>query len=267
MIKSVLNIVSLLLVLSFSACSSNKILSERPKNTVVIDGKYNEWQGVPLFFNKEPSFLFGASNTGERINLIFRSNDTGLIRQMRLFGFTLWLDKNKKKGLELPGRMGERETLKPADYETRKKNFTPAQSGLPALAITTNDFFLKMKDTVLPLSQAETKDVQIASGYENGVFTIEFGLPLLAGDVSRNAIGVMRDSQVKLGLELKGRWGTRSGMSVGMKGGGRMGGGGMGGGMAGGGRGRMGGAGASRPSNIESKTIWFKIRLGSPNAH
>ncbi len=92
-------------------CSSNKFISQAPLENSVIDGKYDDWKGIPVFYNEKPPFLLAATNSNERLNLILRSNDPRLVRQMRAFGFVLWLDGDKTVGVELPGQRPNRDQM------------------------------------------------------------------------------------------------------------------------------------------------------------
>ncbi len=124
------------------------------------------------------------------------------------------------------------------------------------IPLSRNDFFLIIKDSSerIPLSQIEP--FQFASGNEEGVYSLEFGLPLLRGNKDKQGIRVIDGKKIKICIELHGIFSTslqRPGKSMGM---------GMGGRGGGGKRGMTGqNPGMQKNPPIEKKEIWFDIKL------
>jgi len=230
-------------------CTTHKIISRKPPQHIVIDGEYGDWQGIPLFYNQKPPFLFGVTNTTNRINLILRTNDAALIRQMFGFGFTLWLDKDKTIGLQLPGRM-RRENA--TDF--RKSQAAFSKIPFPGEKPTKNDFILIVKDSKKSFPVSEVKNLLFACGLAKGVYSLEFGMPLLYTPSTQYGVPVSDNKKIELDLELNGFFDRQRFRP----------GGGKGNGMRGMGRGRGGSnRKPDRKIQIEKKDIKFEVELNN----
>jgi len=197
-VKSKLDYFLIIFLIFLASCSTHKIISHPLQQKIIVDGNYNEWKDTQLFLNKEPPFLLGAVNSSDHLYLLLRSNDATFMRQLRLLGFTLWLDEDKTLGLELPGR------LRPSESGQRRRRPDEMKDGnmqRQRFALTTNDFFLIKKEKErLPLSVLP--DFSIASGVEDGVSTLEFGIPI-SQEGTEDYRFSPQNGTFKIGLQLK----------------------------------------------------------------
>jgi hypothetical protein len=106
-------------MLGLLGCSSAvPLISDWKKSEIVIDGKFNEWEGS-LYDLKKVNVTIGVRNDAENIYLCFISYDQGVRRQIMDGGFTVWFDPSggtdERYGIKFP--VGRPKGTKPMNKE------------------------------------------------------------------------------------------------------------------------------------------------------
>ena len=69
------------------------------KHPVTIDGKFDDWADISMYYNDTPPFMVGAVNDGMQITLAVIFRDPVWAQLLLRRGFSVWLDKDKILGL------------------------------------------------------------------------------------------------------------------------------------------------------------------------
>gem|GEM_PF-6437139 len=195
--KYISGLIIVFFMVILSGCSTNRIFSHAVKQGIVIDGNYDDWQGVKPFLVKDPPFLVASANASDYLFLVLRSNDATFMRQLRMFGFTLWLNKDKSTGLELPTRFRAQNKREEAAYRTNRQKMRG-----PGIPLHSGDFFLRAYPFKEQTPLSALPRFAIASGYQNGINTIEFKIPILKKGVSGYGVRI-HNGKIFIGLQWK----------------------------------------------------------------
>ena len=97
----------LLMIFSFSACSSEKFVSSWNEEKIVVDGNQSDWKNK-LHYIEDERVAVGVFNDNENLYLCLTTDDRGKIMQLLNLGMTLWLepdnDNVRTRGIKYPLR-------------------------------------------------------------------------------------------------------------------------------------------------------------------
>ncbi len=253
--------VLLIVTLSFIDCSNQKIESIKPDSKILIDGIGNDWDKYNLIFNKDFNIVFGALNTDSSLYIMFRFNNPALARKCSLNGLTLWLDEEKKTGINyqdytLTDMLLNSDPRELMNWPDNRGVFIPGGS-----------FSLINEDRTWESELIPAFDLNAQFELVNGLYCFEFSIPLLARTDKINLSGKKMiplgvelsavSDEIKNALKKKRDQRMQSWPSGNDARGGSMRGGGKRGGGRGGNRKRT-----DRPNmDFDGKEIWFDIIL------
>ncbi len=264
-------------------CAGQKEVAGRWRgHDVAVDGRDNEWQASPQYYDKDKHITVRIVNDAEALFLAVSTSDRSVARQLQMAGLTIWFDPEggaeKVLGLHLPSMnrrpegppgggarvedgFGQRNASRsPEKDETRSSGPTPAPEPIQEMEITYSDTTgpLRMK-----MDEIRRTGIDICTGSTGkGRMVYELMVKFKAAPCLEQlkpgmilGIGILSASSGQPGgpqgdMGMGGPPRAQAGPSQSMGG---M--GGPGGGMGG----RPGGGG--RNQGLE---IWLKVRLADP---
>lgn len=276
--KQFLYITLALVLIMIAGCNGKKIDSQWTNKPFLLDGKFDDWEGMETIILEDQDLVMATSNDENNLYLMFRGNDRQLEQRIRRMGVTIWLNeegkKNKGFGIVYTGSTDIHISYRPdmATDNTENNRFeemrprfeNKRREDLPNPGMIT----IIRGENKTEINESNPDGPAAGSAIEKETFCYEFRLPLNNYEVGKNIslgleLGGLSDEELS---EMKERMG---GMVGGGRSGGGMGGrsGGMGG-RPGGMGGRSGGMSGGRPSagtDLEPKEIWFKVLLAPNN--
>ena len=204
-----------ILCIAFCIGCGKTIDSHWKDKAIQIDGKSEDWKGIPLYYEEDQNVMYGIVNNDSTLNILIRFNDSRLAHMFSRRGMILWLndenEKEKKIGFHyqeqfIPGeRAGfmDRERFN-RDEDQRGEMRTP----MPPQG----SFSLAINDSITERSIKNVNGMAAAAGLENGLYCYEFSIPLFsaenltsetpkAGDLPYY-ICVSSKKEIKVGLEI-----------------------------------------------------------------
>ena len=256
-----------LAIVILGGCKAQEVTCHRVAEPIIVDGGMTDWAAIPTTFFEKQAAAIGVASDGDRLYLLFRFRDPQWARAIRTSGLTLWVNadgkKNRNFGIKFNGGPDLKELTMERDEPGASGRMPEMFQKRPAASDSNPAVELRVINTDWWYeSQAVSLDGLSgpAAGFahDEGFFSYEFSLPLVAGSTDFFGLGAVSGQSIAIGAE----WGGIDQERVHGMMGGRFGGpggsppGGMDGGRPGGGRG-----GISRP---EKQEIWFKTTLVAP---
>ncbi len=255
--KKLIKLTSLTIILFIlSSCGSNiSYQSLWTKNSIEIDGDYEEWTGT-LQYIENSNIGYGIQNDDQNLYVCLVSNNQRFNRDIFMKGLTVWFDikgkKNKHAGIKFP--VG----IPPQLRRNMMRNKNENNSNINFYQTEFEFFTNKKEKTILPVYNND-KNIELKLNRRDKSFVYEIKIPF-------TTLGKNENDNISVGLEL-GKFdkpnlqnNARSG-GMGKSGaGGRS--GGRNGGRSGGGRGGM--TKGNRPGNQQAQTTfekWIKIDI------
>jgi hypothetical protein len=271
MIKSKGYLFSLLMLLFLTSCGE-KIESYWLDKTLVIDGDASDWDELPLQYNKDMKIVYGIVNNDSEMCMMLRFNDQKVAQMFAVRGFILWAnDTDSEK--KLYGIHYHDETLRD-QFTARMRNRQRQdrqESDDPTFSETpTGTFKLAKNDSLLEILIDDVTGFAAAAGYQEGLYTYEFSMPITTVNGSPYYLDLSRSQSIKVGMEIAGisdqeKAKIKEGMENRRKsdmpsGGGRMPGGGMRGGSK-----RGGGMRGGEPQmpDMDGEQYWVTVKLAT----
>jgi hypothetical protein len=270
-------LISLLIGIFFFTACGETIDSHWKDKPIEVDGKSEDWKGIPLYYEEDQNVIYGIVNDDSTLNILIRFNDSRLAHMFSRRGMILWLndenEKEKKIGFHYQEQFipGER-----ADFMERERfNRNEDQKGeMRSPMPPQGSFSLAINDSITEISIKNVNGLAAAAGLENGLYCYEFSIPLFSAEnlTAKNPkagdlpyyICVSPKKEIKVGLEIlpfspEEREKIREHMPErrppdGMSGGGMMGGGRRPGGM-------RGGRGMPSMPDMDGEEYWTTVRL------
>jgi len=178
----------LMLSLCFLQCSSSTIESAREKTPIVVDGLAYDWENYPVQYNEDWHIVYGAVNTDSSLYLVFSFSDSHLAGMIACRGVTLWLDEDKKFGLEY------RDPSTPNEFKIPDAN---------ELYVPKGNFTAVSQDSVIAPDLTNYPNLNAKLGLDKGLYCFEFSMPLQPDD----NLAVLKNTLVNegsFGFELVG---------------------------------------------------------------
>ena len=257
-----------------TVCKSLQLESQWRDRDIIIDGSTSEWAGL-IQYPEDSKVGIGVVNEDAYLYLCLTSEDREIASQIVRSGFTVLFETKGKKGkrfgvnfplgMKLSGPPAQETGDREPDMAAMKERMELSLQTLALIGPGENDTF--------PMSTMMAESlgviVRIKPSQERCVY--ELKVPLNQDSLFKYAIGVGKDTLLKVTLETSKisrpsggpPGGGMGGPPGGGMGGGRGGMGGPPGGGMGGGRGGMGGppGGGGPPSMPEQFKIDFSILL------
>ncbi len=175
-------------VLSLTSCAPLKIQSTPTKHPVTIDGKFDDWADISMYYNDTPPFMVGAVNDSVQITLAVIFRDPVWAQLLLRRGFSVWLDKDKNFRIDYMGNLGALNKKK--DFTSSEA--TPLRNKNRFRSLNSRDFTAITKQPESYISLREIEYLDAAFSFENGNYCLElqipfkktgksFGIPLLSG--------------------------------------------------------------------------------------
>lgn len=259
----------LLLIPQLGGCGSGvELESHKIDRPIVIDGKDDDWQGVPVFLEKQKISL-GCYHDGTSLSIVLTTTDHQTQMAILGPGLNIWFDSTgsdeKVNGVHFPVRTMDQEP--PSRGKDEGQDFGRGgmmEQANAQLAILGHD---NEQKRVLLLPNSEGYGARI--GMENGKLVYELQVPM---------IHTAEKGTFSIGFEIPSMTGGEGGMPPGggppddgppggsPPGGGSPGGGPPGGGPpGGGGMGAPPGGGAGEISlSASSLNFWVKVHTAAP---
>ena len=264
----------LLLVLSLfvfilSAGCGETINSTWKSQEITIDGKGDDWEGLPLQYQEEMNVVYGVVNDDKNIDFMIRFNDERLARMFSMRGFALWLNGKEDKEIGIHYRDDSMRDQFMADMRNRSRENRDIEKRQIKPVKPAGKFHLAKNDTLTSIQLKDVPGFDAAADEYNGIFCFEFSIPLTGESgspfylnksnsqtimVGLEILGMSDEEQEKLKADMEER---RSAMQGGGRGG--PGTGGMRGGRRGGGM-RDGGSRPQMP-DMDGEEYWISVNL------
>jgi hypothetical protein len=271
-------IAGLVMLVSFQGCKKTiEIPGAVAPGPMVIDGKFDDWKGVPTRLFKDQDAVIGLCTDSSRLYIHFRTRNEQYARLIRRAGITVYVSGDGKENRDFYVRFAEgpdhRDIKRPGEANDSLRNepnerderFEQMQ---PPMVDSALRFVCYQKDVIVekPIPTDGSQGPAAAYSVWNGFYSYELSIPLEKSEV--RYYGVVPQDHKKLVVGLV--WGDVEqhrdradfrphGDFGGFPGGGGMG-GGEPGGMGGEGmRGRHPPGGSQRPEKPEKQELWIKI--------
>jgi hypothetical protein len=265
----------LLLFSLFTGGCGEKINSTWKSQEITIDGKGEDWEGLPLQYQEDMNVVYGMVNDEKTIDFMIRFNNERLARMFSMRGFALWLngedEEYKQIGIHYRDEsmrdqfMADMKKRSGRNREDETGNFTPQKP--------TGKFQLAKNDTLTLIHITDIPGFDAAADQNNGIFCFEFSIPLTSETGSVFYLNKNNSQNIKVGLEIPGlseeekerineeMEERRSAMQGGNTGARGMGGkqSGMRGGRRGGGR--SGGGDRPQMPDMDGEAYWISVKL------
>ena len=276
----VLILISIAASFLFTGCKNNEIRSHWVQQSIFIDGKMDDWNGLPTNHFEDHNANLSICNDSTHLYLQFRTKDIESVRAIKMSGLTIFLDTqgSRKKDFYLKFIGG------PSNNELKKlhgQKKTPTSENIPAqmksrFAKMMEDrkpeliCFDKKRYLNKPILLDGTEGPAAAFGKEHSFYIYEFKIPFQKSSTSAYGINTEVGTKISIGAvwgdmeefknSMRPPQGERPGGGMSGGKGGRSG-GGTGGGR-GGGKGSQGGE-MKRPDLPEKQEVWLKTVLVS----
>ncbi|UCE05680.1 MAG: hypothetical protein JSW07_19130, partial [bacterium] len=187
-------------------CKGNKIQNQWLDQEIVIDGKYEDWEGINQNILEDQNIVVGLANDENNLYLMFRGNDNRMERRIRMMGVTVWLNKEGKKkkdfGILYTGSTDLHVSYRPEINSSDPRNQQMEQR-MQRMMETRRQHLPKPGMIMIIQGDERTERNEFmlegpaaGSASQNGVFCYEFKMPI--------PISPELGNEVKLGLELGG---------------------------------------------------------------
>lgn len=261
-----------LFIIILTAGCGDTIKSTWKSQEITIDGKAEDWEGIPLQYQEDMNIVYGMVNDDKTIDFMIRFNDEKLAQMFSMRGFALWLngedEEEKQIGIHYRDKSMRGQFM--ADMRKRSGRNREDESGQIAPQKPAGKFQLAKNDTLTLIPLIDIPGFNAAADQNHGIFCFEFSIPIAIETGSPYDLNKFNDGSIKVGLEIVGiseeekemleaqMEERRSEMQGGSRGGGRSG-GGMRGGMRGGGR--PGGDGRPQMPDMDGEEYWTSVKL------
>lgn len=261
-------IVMTALILAFIAltgCKSETVDGYWQDGNIVIDGKIDDWEGIPTHLFEKQMAAVAMCNDSSNLYLVFRFRDPALARTIRMSGLTLWIDNtggsDKDFGVKYNGAP-EMEFSSPegmpadgsAGERRQRLSMMKEKNPVQFMLIDKGSIF---QEAIIPVDGREGPAV--ACDTSLSFFTYEFRIPLVKSELNYYGIDAVPGRDIAIGAVWGGtddRRGMDGPPSGGMSGG-------PGGGIPGGGRPGGMRPGGRRPSGFEEQEVWITLTLAA----
>jgi|GEM_PF-5358621 len=187
-----------ILLFSILSCSNVSIKSHSPGQEITIDGKSDEWLKSEIRLNEKLDVGYAVSNTDESLNLLIRFDDPQKARLLNFQGLKLWLH-DKSTGIYYVNQSKHDRFVSRLMQSARPQNAQFMREPEARYELD-GDFYFLQSEQRRRLNDVDTLDFAAAAGLNQGIYTLEFRVPL-----SESVEGLSADKkQVKLGLQLGG---------------------------------------------------------------
>jgi uncharacterized membrane protein YgcG len=261
------NFILWILCIVFFANCGETINSHWKDRTIKVDGNSEDWQGVPLHYDEDQKVMYGIINDDSTLNVMIRFNETGLARMFSMRGMILWLNDENEEEKKIGFHYKERFTREQRNGIMDRKRFNGngnQNAEIPTSIPPQGSFLLAINYSIIEKSIEKIDGLAAATGYENGLYCYEFGIPLVSTDNLPYVLNVSAKKEIKIGMEIlaisaeerakmKEKMAERG--SGGMRGGGMKGGGGRRGG------GMRGGGGMQAMPDMDGEEFWMTVHL------
>lgn len=263
-------VVTIVILFTLTGCKSEAIEGHWQEQTMAVDGKIDDWEGVPTSFFEKQETVVAMCSDSSNLYILFRFRNPAWAKAIRMGGLMLWIDNDggsdKTFGVRYNGAP-EIEFTHPEGADMpegmasggRMDRFSQMMEEKPVhlLLIDKNSIF---QEAIIPADGREGPAV--ACDTSMSFFTYEFKIPLMKSELNYYGIDASPGRKISVGA-LWGGMERQRGMSAGMEGppmgGGRPG---------GGGGGRPGGkmSGDRQPGGMEEQEVWLTTTLATSMA-
>lgn len=274
---------SLMVVVAMSvACKSQqKVTIHWAKQPIAIDGKIDDWKGIPAALFEDNRTLLAISNDAHKLYVHLRTRDPQVARMIRMTGITLSLNRKGNQARDFILRFKDGPSMRelremadqPVDRQGRGRDRgRPDRGGdrfMQAGLDSSRQFTCFVKDRIVEKSIPSDGGEGPAAAFDTSrsFFSYEFSIPLMEGGLRYYGLGVKPGEEIGIGIE----WGDAPGMNRPDP---EYGGSSVGFGGSGGRKGgiRPGGPGGDRPGGArrmmpQETEIWLKgILADEPSA-
>ncbi|MEZ5358119.1 MAG: hypothetical protein R3F48_04750 [Candidatus Zixiibacteriota bacterium] len=284
-----------LLLAAVQGCKSKEMESRWTDKPMKIDGKINDWSGIPILTAEDSDVGLGLCNDSQNIYIVMKFRNPVWLQSIRRAGINIWIDKKAKKEKDfgfvyngIPTSI-DLSKLRPDRRNSGDQNNFPQMGGdnnrmgdrpggmrdekaVELRLIDVNSIF---QEAIIATDGSEGPEIACDTSMSFIVYEMKVPLP---ESMSRfYGIGTAMGEKLSLGFIWNNMEEMRKEMSGSRPGGGDFGGGGPGGGMGGPPGGGMGGGpggggppGGGRPDqdddSMKKQEIWVKTILADPAA-
>ncbi len=256
-------------------CKSQEMRSCWVDDGIVVDGKIDDWSGLPTTYFEDQAAVVGLCNDAENLYIHLRTKDAKYAGLIKRTGLAIFIDNSGSKNKDFyikfyagPDMAEMRPRMDRPGGEDGAEDPSPMMERFGRLSADQSDRLVcYVKDRIAEMSISPDGAQGPGAAYDTsmGFYSYEFSIPLAGSAVRHYGIDCKPGQKISIGAV----WGevNRDEMrkSMGDRGdrpeGGGMPGGGMGGGPPGGG---MGGGPPDGMKMPQKQEVWVETTLSTP---